>query len=141
MLAAGANLQDCTILGTIDGENPIAMRIDPDPDNQPTLDAAVLEQLRLDMEEDSELVIDSYLDSIETYLREVERSDAMTPEQDLHRYAHTIKSSAASIGAMRLAHLAAEMENAYRDKRSIDVDLQLGRLRDEFGVVTAGLGR
>ena len=106
--------------------------IDPDPEGQLTLDEAIIEQLRSDMGEDAAMVIESYIESIEEFLSDIENRSARTPGEDLHRWAHTIKSSAASIGAMRLAHLAAQMENAYRDNRQIDVDSQLGLMQGEF---------
>lgn len=118
-----------------------AMRIDPDPDNQLTLDGAVLNRLRRDLEEDCDMVIESYLESIDDYLNEIENRHPRTPEDDLHRWAHTIKSSAASIGAMRLAHLAAQMENAYRYHQAIDVDTQLRSMQQEYRRVFADLGR
>jgi HPt (histidine-containing phosphotransfer) domain-containing protein len=55
----------------------------------------------------------------------------------LHRWAHTIKSSAASIGAMRLAHLAAQLENSYRDRVQIDLSQQLQFMQREYQRVHA----
>lgn len=123
-----------------DEYNAGAMRIDPDPDNQSTLDGAVIARLRRDLEEDSDLVITSYLESIDEYLCEIANRQAQTAPDDLHRWAHTIKSSAASIGAMRLAHLAAQMENAFRAQQAFDVESQLRHMQEEYRQVCAGLG-
>jgi len=114
-------------------------KIDPDPETQQTLDDKVLEQLKQDMGEDAVMVIESYVESIDEFLCDIENRTVRTSSDDLHRWAHTIKSSAASIGAMRLAHLAAQMENSYRDRVQIDLGQQLQFMRREHQLVHASL--
>ena len=114
-------------------------KIDPDPETQQTLDDKVIEQLKQDMGEDAVMVIESYVESIDEFLCDIENRTVRTSSDDLHRWAHTIKSSAASIGAMRLAHLAAEMENSYRDRVQIDLGQQLQFMRHEHQRVHASL--
>ena len=107
-------------------------RIEPDPDSQLTLDDKIIDQLKRDMGEDAEMVIESYVESIDEFLCDIENRTVRTSSEDLHRWAHTIKSSAASIGAMRLAHLAAQMENSYRDRVQIDLGQQLHHMQQEY---------
>ena len=107
-------------------------RIKPDPENQLTLDDRIIDQLKQDMGEDAEMVIESYVESIDEFLSDIENRTVRTSNDDLHRWAHTIKSSAASIGAMRLAHLAAQMENSYRDRLQIDLPEQLQNMQQEY---------
>jgi len=114
-------------------------KIDPDPETQQTLDDKVIEQLKQDMGEDAVMVIESYVESIDEFLCDIENRTVRTSSDDLHRWAHTIKSSAASIGAMRLAHLAAQMENSYRDRVQIDLGQQLQFMRHEHQRVHASL--
>ena len=114
-------------------------RIDPDPDSQLTLDDKVIEQLKQDMGEDADMVIESYVESIDEFLSDIENRTVRTPRNDLHRWAHTIKSSAASIGAMRLAHLAAQLENSYRDQIEIDLGEQLQHMQREYQLVSHSL--
>jgi HPt (histidine-containing phosphotransfer) domain-containing protein len=116
-------------------------KIDPDPENQLTLDDKVIEQLKQDMGEDAEMVIESYVESIDEFLCDIENSNFRTPSDDLHRWAHTIKSSAASIGAMRLAHLAAQLEIAYRDSTKIDLGEQLQHMQHEYQRVSDSIGK
>ncbi len=111
----------------------------PDPDNQITLDDKVIERLRQDMGEDTVMVIESYVESIDEFLCDIENRTVRTSSNDLHRWAHTIKSSAASIGAMRLAHLAAQLENSYRDRVRIDLDQQLQNMQQEYQLVNQSL--
>lgn len=114
-------------------------RIEPDPDNQLTLDNKVIDRLKQDMGEDADMVIESYVESIDEFLCDIENRTVRTPRNDLHRWAHTIKSSAASIGAMRLAHLAAQMENSYRDRIEIDLGAQLQSMQLEYERVSNSL--
>ena len=114
-------------------------KIDPDPETQQTLDDKVIEQLKQDMGEDAVMVIESYVESIDEFLCDIENRTVRTSSDDLHRWAHTIKSSAASIGAMRLAHLAAQMENSYRDRVQIDLGQQLQFMRSEHQRVHSSL--
>ena len=114
-------------------------KIDPDPETQQTLDDEVIEQLKQDMGEDAVMVIESYVESIDEFLCDIENRTVRTSSDDLHRWAHTIKSSAASIGAMRLAHLAAQMENSYRDRLQIDLGQQLQFMQSEHLLVQASI--
>ena len=91
------------------------------------------------MGEDAVMVIESYVESIDEFLCDIENRTVRTPSDDLHRWAHTIKSSAASIGAMRLAHLAAQMEKSYRDREQIDLGEQLQSMQQEYQRVNATL--
>ncbi|MCP4878726.1 MAG: Hpt domain-containing protein [Gammaproteobacteria bacterium] len=114
-------------------------KIVPDPESQLTLDDKVIEQLKQDMGEDAVMVIESYIESIDEFLSDIENRTVRTSSNDLHRWAHTIKSSAASIGAMRLAHLAAQMENSYRDRVRIDLHEQLHDMQKEYQRVNVSI--
>jgi len=116
-------------------------KIIPDPDNQQTLDDKVIERLRQDMGEDAGMVIESYVESIDGFLSDFEKRSPRTPSDDLHRWAHTIKSSAASIGAMRLAHLAEQLEDSYRNRVQIDLGAQLQVMQREYRRVNDSLER
>ena len=116
-------------------------KISPDPEAQLTLDDRVIEQLKHDMGEDAEMVIESYVESIDEFLCDIENRTVRTSSDDLHRWAHTIKSSAASIGAMRLAQLAAQMEHSYRDRLQIDLARQLLFMQREYQRVHASIDK
>ena len=91
------------------------------------------------MGEDASMVIDSFVESIDGFLTDIENRTEQTPHKDLHRWAHTIKSSAESIGAMRLAHLAAQMEASYSKRKKIDIARQLLSMQQEYRRVNASL--
>ena len=109
---------------------------DPQLDNLPVLDDKAIARLRQDMGADADLVIESYIESIVELLELIDQRDESTLESDLHRWAHTIKSSANGIGALRLAHMAASVEEAFRDRIEIDLRLSLAQMRDEYRQVT-----
>lgn len=113
--------------------------ISPVAEAQLTLDDKIVEQLKLDMGEDATMVIESYVESIDEFLHDIENRSVRTSSEDLHRWAHTIKSSAASIGALRLAHLATQMEHSYRDNVKIDLDQQLQSMQIEYRRVHASI--
>ncbi len=114
-------------------------KIESDSESQLTLDDKVIEQLKQDMGEDAVMVIESYVESIDEFLCDIQNRTVRTSSDDLHRWAHTIKSSAASIGAMRLAQLAAEMEYSYRDRVRIDLGQQLQYMQREYRRVNLSL--
>ena len=105
---------------------------DPDADSQLTLDDKVIERIRQDMGDEAGTVIESYVESIDEFLDDIRKRRRRTPSADLHRWAHSIKSSAASIGAMRLSHLAAQLEHCYREHRRIDLARQLQVMQREY---------
>ena len=104
-----------------------------------TLDGQAIERLKRDMGEDMPMVLEAYVESIDELLDDIANRTAHTPDDDLHRWAHSLKSSAATIGAMKLSHLAAQMEHSYRDRRSIDVAAHLLAMQGEYLLVGADL--
>lgn len=117
------------------------MTAKPDLDSLVTLDDKVFDKLRQDMGDDASMVIESFVESIDGFLNDIENRTEQTPNKDLHRWAHTIKSSAESIGAMRLAYLAAQMEASYSKRGKIDLGRQLLNMQREYHRVNASLIR
>ena len=104
-----------------------------------TLDQQALNRLKRDMGEDMAMVLEAYIESIDELLDDIASRTVRTPKDDLHRWAHSLKSSAATIGAMRLSQLARQMEQAYKDHRLIDVEAHLQLMQDEYRLVSAEL--
>jgi HPt (histidine-containing phosphotransfer) domain-containing protein len=81
----------------------------------PALDEAVLARLIADTGDDTEFVrelIDTFTESAPPLLAELQSALAAGDAVTVHRAAHTLKSSAASLGALRLADEAAGIEVA-----------------------------
>jgi len=79
-----------------------------------SLDQAVLIRLRADMGEDVQMVIDAYLQSIGELLSELKNRSVDDSGKDISRRAHSIKSSSAAIGMMKLSAIAANLERALK---------------------------
>jgi len=114
-------------------------QIGSNPDDQLTLDEKAIARLKQDMGEDLYMVLEAYVESIDDLLNDIQSRTVKTSRDDLHRWAHSLKSSAASIGAMRLSQLAAEMEHSFRNRETIDVAAQLESMQNEYQKVSAGL--
>lgn len=115
------------------------MRIsEPDPDNQPTRDEAQLAILRNDMGEAADEVVTAYQDTITGELQNLKASTNELPTADEKRFAHTIKSSALAIGAMRLAHLAARLEKSINNEEPVDLPAAIGEIEAELQKYLAG---
>ena len=83
-----------------------------DPDAR-VLDAAVLDELRASVEGDSAFVVDlveAYLADGAHHVAEVAAALEAVDAAAVVRPAHTLKSSSATVGAIRLAGIARELE-------------------------------
>jgi HPt (histidine-containing phosphotransfer) domain-containing protein len=83
-----------------------------DPDAR-VLDGAVLDELRTSVEGDSAFVVDlveAYLADGAQHVADVVTALEAVDAAALVRPAHTLKSSSATVGAMRLAGMARELE-------------------------------
>jgi HPt (histidine-containing phosphotransfer) domain-containing protein len=87
------------------------------------------------------------VDLLDTYLEESAGLIATMQEAVLQgntaailRPAHSLKSSSASVGAMRLSRLAAELETFLRGSSApMDVPAQVTAIAQEFALVRAAL--
>ena len=110
-------------------------------DDPHVLDTAVLDELCASVGDDRAFVVDL----VETYLTDgavqVEAIAAALASSDAPaaiRPAHTLKSSSATVGAMRLAALAKRVEEATRSGQPPAAD-DLQALPDELAAVTGAL--
>lgn len=97
------------------------------------LDAAALARLReLDPDHRAgvvERVLKAYQNSLNNTLRQL---DAPDPDVEmLRRLAHTLKSSSASVGALQLSQLCAQVEALAREHKVGELDAAVAQLRRE----------
>jgi CheY-like chemotaxis protein len=115
----------------------------PTPGAEPTMDSAVLdEMLRQFGAENLPMIqelIAIYLDNAPKLLAEMESALAAASAKDLMRAAHTLKSSSASVGAMRLSVLAKSIELAAREGQLDGLAAPVGDCRAEFDGVRLAL--
>ena len=117
---------------------------DPDQASQASIDAAVLGELRESMGGDDEFVtelLETYLDDGAAQLAAIEAALAAGDAAALVRPAHTLKSSSATVGAMRLAELCRGLEMTGRSGSidELDRDGTVGDLRSEWQAVDGAL--
>jgi HPt (histidine-containing phosphotransfer) domain-containing protein len=99
------------------------------------LDAASLERLReLDPGDRAGLVVRvvaTYVASLERLLSQWTAARAAADLSSLRHVAHTLKSSSASVGALQLASICADVERRIRDGEIDGIELQLDALAGE----------
>lgn len=98
--------------------------------DEPLFDEAVVDELRVATGDDEAFILDlveTYLSEGEGHLRGMEAAIAAADPAAIVRPAHTLKSSSASVGAMRLSAICRAIEEAGRegqaDGLARDVDL------------------
>lgn len=113
------------------------------PAQEAMLDATALRRLRdLDPRGESRL-LDRVLDAFRSSLARTEpqlREAAIAPDLPTVRHlAHTLKSSSASVGALSLSQLCAEVEQLARDGKADTIGAPLDALLDELVRVATAL--
>lgn len=114
----------------------------------PLLDQAVLDELRASVGDDAEFIADlvqTYLTEGAVNLEGMVAAAAVLDAAAVVRPAHTLKSSSASLGAMRLSGICRAIEEAGRagDSASLREDVDLARSTWQATVTAfaeAGLG-
>ena len=84
-------------------------------------------------------VLNTYRQSLERFLGQLQSARSLGDLQGQRHVAHTLKSSSASVGALALAALCAELERRLRDSPGEGVDTQLDALIEEGRRVLDGL--
>jgi HPt (histidine-containing phosphotransfer) domain-containing protein len=106
------------------------------------LDAAALARLiELDPKGENQLlerVLQAFQSSVARLRPQAEAARLSGDQSTLRLFAHTLKSSSASIGALQLSQLCAQVEAAIRTESGEDLESQLARLGAELdGVLVA----
>ena len=108
-----------------------------------TLDAAALAGLReLDphgLNRLLERVVRAFQNSLDRMMPQLVDAQGKRDVASLRHVAHTLKSSSASIGAMRLSTLCGELENAVRGGAVDGLDVRIDELRAEVECVRPAL--
>lgn len=97
-----------------------------------SLDQSVLAQLKADMGEDVQEVIDAFLESIDDLLIELRDRSTDLDNTAVSRCAHSIKSSAASVGMMNLSAIAAHLEKSLKRGEAVNIDDLVSQIASEY---------
>ena len=114
---------------------------DPDQGQPPVLDEATLAELSASVEGDRAFVVElinAYLADGGAQVDAIEAAVAADDAEALVRPAHTLKSSSATVGALRLAAASRELEMAGRSG-SVGSD-SAATLRSDWDAAVAALG-
>ncbi len=101
---------------------------------------SLAEMIGLDMPEVLVDLIETYVTESHGLVESLVTAHQSDDRSAMVRPAHSLKSSSASIGAMRLSRLCADLEAHLRGAPSqMDVPRQVGDIAQEFARVTAAL--
>lgn len=84
-------------------------------------------------------VVKTFTQSLNRLLDELERARLAGDREALRHVAHTLKSSSASVGALRLSSLCADIERRVKNRQGEGLDAQLDALALEGRRLLAGL--
>ena len=105
----------------------------------PALDAALFAQLADTMGDELPLLIDDFVASTRAMLADLALPAALDDVKGVTRHAHTLKSSAAMLGAMQLSKMARELEAATKRGELAVLASALAEMRLEFERIRAEL--
>jgi CheY-like chemotaxis protein len=105
----------------------------------PAIDAEAYRRLEQTMEDDLPALIEDFMSSTTHLLAEIARAEAAQDPASLRRHAHTLKSSAAAVGAMHLSALARALEERAACDQPGDIEPVSATLNQEFARVRAEL--
>jgi len=104
------------------------------------IDAQVVQELREVMEDGFQGLVQTYLDNTPQLLQELDQAASRSQVDALVIPAHSLKSSSANLGAIRLSELARRVETAAREGRLEDALAAQQQVRETFAATCAALG-
>jgi HPt (histidine-containing phosphotransfer) domain-containing protein len=108
-------------------------------DSLPVIDPISIAQLREDMGADFGLVLEAFTASIQELIVDLAKVDANSDLPEVMRWAHSLKSSAASIGALTLSRKAEFIEKSIKEQEPIDLTVQIPELTNDAERALAAL--
>ncbi len=114
---------------------------DMDLEAQPAIDMSVYESIKKLMGNAFVELIDAYLEDTTEFVSLMRTACDNNDYESLQVPAHSMKSSSANIGAMRLSALAKELEQQVRSDSLVDVEQQISAIEEEFGRVAKELSQ
>lgn len=111
----------------------------PNPEHTPPIDTAVLNYLRGTMGEATAELLRLYLDSASGLVADMRRAAAQGDGKSLFQAAHTLKPGSASIGALPLSALCAEVERIGRTGALAGALEKVARVEAEYQRVKSAL--
>lgn len=110
-------------------------------DQASVVDLAVLKEISELMEEDFPDLVHRFIKDAEDLLAQLDQGVAQGDAAVIHRAAHTLKSSAAALGAVGLSDHARHLESLGRAGVLADADAHLAPAREQMHLVKETLER
>lgn len=114
---------------------------DGDEERLGVIDKSVLDGLRDLMGKEFSVLIEAYKEDTAEFVKVLRDACDRDDHAALQVPAHSMKSSSANIGAMRLSALAKKLEDQVRSDTLEDVEQQILAIEEEFGLVAKALDR
>lgn len=99
------------------------------------LDHKMLEELRLIMEEDFPLLMDTFLTDSARQFDELEKAFQCSDMEALHRTAHGLKGSCGNVGATLLQEACAKLENCARHGEQNELSALVANVSNQLRLV------
>ena len=107
---------------------------------QPLIDYSIFEQLKRDMGADFiGEVVDAFIEDTQQQIDRLRQALEGKDEEAVRQAAHSIKSTASTLGALRLANLAREMELLGKDNQLDEAPDKLALLLEVYPAVEKAL--
>ena len=99
------------------------------------LDKSILTQLKKDMGDDFDEVLEAFYSSMNTNLENYQHINQDTPQSDIIRWMHSMKSISANFGAIRFNEMAARLESEFKQEKALDISSKINKLSSEYQLV------
>ncbi|WP_028239482.1 Hpt domain-containing protein [Stutzerimonas azotifigens] len=99
------------------------------------LDSAVLATLRVVMEDEYPVLLDTFLKDSEERVRLLHQACAVSDAYLLRQTAHSFKGSCSNMGAPLLTELCRELEDSARREQLDGANELIGQIEREFAIV------
>ena len=96
------------------------------------IDKAVTASLHQVLGDDFHEVVEAFLESVPAIFAAMDEAKRDSDNEALHRHAHSLKSSAANIGATQLMELSAQLEEDFNLSRVTNLDDKIAQLHEQF---------
>lgn len=103
------------------------------------VDTANLEMLKEVIGDDLKDILESFIQIAPDTLNHIRQAVESSNAEDLRLHAHTLKGSAANIGAIQLPALCLVMENKAKENNLVDLETDLAAVESENSAVLAFL--
>lgn len=108
---------------------------------QASLDVAMLEKFRIEMEEDYNEILVVILQGFDAFFSQFDEDLTQVSSAELARLAHNLKARSAHLGAKTLSKIAAEIEKLADKKELKQAEIKIHELKQEYNQVLAELAK